>query len=51
MLENELLIALLENDAVVAKDELVANEAVPNNEPVMPLVTSNEPVIVKDPVI
>jgi hypothetical protein len=52
---NELLIALdelIEKDADVAKEllnALVANDAVPNNEPVIPAVTFNEPVIVAPP--
>jgi hypothetical protein len=52
---NELLIALdelIEKDADVANEllnALVANDAVPNNEPVIPAVTFNEPVIVAPP--
>jgi hypothetical protein len=37
---------------VVAKEALVdcvANEAVPNREPVIPAVTSNDPVMFADP--
>ena len=33
-------------DAVIACDEDTAYEAVPNNEPVIPPVTSSEPVII-----